>query len=170
MQRDWLTTLPYTTTMYPAIFLRPLSSTRSYALPTYLPFYLFLLRCYTFKHTHTYMCELGTTRVTHKHSFLSRFLFIDPLPPTPSFNLTLFIRLRPSVNSCLSFSPPLLLPFLHFQSTTEQTTVPGNASISSYLPPPPRNARSHRASSPFFPLGPASRSVLGRVYSSWLGE
>lgn len=106
MQRDWLTTLPYTTTMYPAIFLRPLSSTRSYALPTYLPFYLFLLRCYTFKHTHTYMCELGTTRVTHKHSFLSRFLFIDPLPPTPSFNLTLFIRLRPSVNSCLSFSPP----------------------------------------------------------------
>lgn len=85
-----------------------------------------------------YVYALGTTRVIHKHSFLSRFLFIDLLPPTPSLNLTLFIRLRPSVNSCLSlslspsfFSAP---PFLHFQSTTEQTTVPGNASISSYDP------------------------------------
>lgn len=168
MQRDWLTTLPYTTTVYPAIFLRPLSSTSSYTLPTYLPFYLFLLCCYTFKHIYIYInvcvCVCVYTRVIHKHSFLSRFLFIDLLPPTPSFNPTLFIRLRPSVNSCLSLSlslPPFFSapPFLHFQSTTEQTTVPGNASISSYDPiarlrPPPS-----------FQL--ASRSPrFSRVYSS----
>lgn len=58
-----------------------------------------------------YVCVY--TRVIHKHSFLSRFLFIDLLPPTPSFNPTLFIRLRPSVNSCLSLSLFLLFFPLH---------------------------------------------------------
>lgn len=164
MQRDWLTTLPYTTTVYPAIFLRPLSSTPSYTLPTYLPFYLFLLCCYTFKHIYKCVCMCVCTRelYTSIGSFRVFFLSIFSLQPLLSIRLSSSVFVRVSILASLSLSlPPFFSapPFLHFQSTTEQTTVPGNASISSYDPiarlrPPPS-----------FQL--ASRSPrFSRVYSS----
>lgn len=166
MQRDWLTTLPYTTTVYPAIFLRPLSSTPSYTLPTYLPFYLFLLCCYTFKHIYIYkcvcMCVCTRELYTSIGSFRVFFLSIFSLQPLLSIRLSSSVFVRVSILASLSLSlPPFFSapPFLHFQSTTEQTTVPGNASISSYDPiarlrPPPS-----------FQL--ASRSPrFSRVYSS----
>lgn len=166
MQRDWLTTLPYTTTVYPAIFLRPLSSTPSYTLPTYLPFYLFLLCCYTFKHIYIYInvCVCVCVHASYTQAFVPfAFSFYRSSPSNPFFQSD---SLHPSSSECqflpLSLSlPPFFSapPFLHFQSTTEQTTVPGNASISSYDPiarlrPPPS-----------FQL--ASRSPrFSRVYSS----
>lgn len=111
MQRDWLTTLPYTTTVYSAIFLRPLSSTPSYTLPTYLPFYLFLLCCYTFKHIYTNVCVCVCVHASYTQALVPfAFSFYRSSPSNPFFQSD---SLHPSSSEC-QFLPLSLSLFLLF--------------------------------------------------------
>lgn len=154
MQRDWLTTLPYTTTVYPAIFLRPLSSTPSYTLPTYLPFYLFLLCCYTFKHIYIYkcvcMCVCTRELYTSIGSFRVFFLSIFSLQPLLSIRLSSSVFVRVSILASLSLFLlffPLHLFFIFSQRLSKRlfrvmhrflATIPSRVSVLPLLSNLPR--------------------------------
>lgn len=154
MQRDWLTTLPYTTTVYPAIFLRPLSSTPSYTLPTYLPFYLFLLCCYTFKHIYIYkcvcMCVCTRELYTSIRSFRVFFLSIFSLQPLLSIRLSSSVFVRVSILASLSLFLlffPLHLFFIFSQRLSKRlfrvmhrflATIPSRVSVLPLLSNLPR--------------------------------
>lgn len=121
----------HTGTVYPAIFLPPSpppSPTSQHSFFTF-SFYLssfFFTPSYTLKHGHTRAAR-PPARVIHKHSFLSRFLFIDPPQPLLSIRLSSSVFVQVSIHISLSLPPvpfslfPSAVPlFLHFQSTTER--------------------------------------------------
>ena len=130
VQRDWLTTLPYTSAVYPAIFLRPsprtCSARTSRAFPLYL---LFPPRSYTLKTrgVHAATQPSPPSFCISIRSFRVFFLSIIPLPNPffqsdslhPSSSKCQFMRLLFSLSLSAFFllSSPL---FLHFQSTTER--------------------------------------------------
>ena len=128
VQRDWLTTLPYTSTVYPAISLRP-----SPLLAPYFPsisFYLFLV-------ARTHLNTAIHVQYSHRRElYISirsfHVFFLSISLPNPFFQSD---SLHPSSSNCqfmllffFSLSLSLCSSFSSF-SVNDWTTVLGNASI-----------------------------------------